>query len=162
MSGPVYFVACKNMTRVEGGLEEGDPRIDQELYVCGQSNPDCPSINDGMEHGVTYTFEENNWYRIADRWWDMVDWIVKLSDLIGLNGERPERDSTVAFRDIFRFGNHGGTFGPLTCKKIAADFALWDERAQTFDDEEFYESFKMWRHMFEFAAEGGACWLRCW
>jgi len=54
-----------------------------------------------------------------------------------------------------------GGFGPVASKKLAEDFALWDERARTFDDEDFYDSFRLMREMFEFAAEGGACRLRC-
>ncbi|MFL9886168.1 hypothetical protein PQR66_24220 [Paraburkholderia agricolaris] len=150
------------MKKVEGEIADDDPRIGQEQLISALSNPDCPKITDGMEAGATYEFEEDSWYRVADRWAPFVDWVVTLADLVGLPGKLPEPDSTIAFRDIFLYLNHGGTFGPVASKKLAEDFALWDERALALEDKDFYDLFRLMRNMFEFAAEGGACWLRCW
>lgn len=163
MSGPVYFVACKNMRKVNREAVESDPNYDETTHVVTRSNPDCPGIAEGMEEGAMYQFDESNWYRVADRWWGYVDWVVKLANLVGLDGGMPEQDSTVEFRDIFRYGrNDFGTFGPVVSKKLAEDFALWDEKARTFGDEDFYYYYGMVRDMFEFAAEGGACWIQSW
>ncbi|MBP0590358.1 hypothetical protein J8I87_11670 [Paraburkholderia sp. LEh10] len=162
MSGPVYFVACKNMEKVDREAVLSDPDFDETVHVVTESNRDCPSITEGMEEGAMYRYDESNWYRVADRWWAYVDWVVKLMKLVGLDNP-PEQDSTVAFRDIFRYGrNDSGTFGPVASKKLAEDFALWDERARALGDEDFYYYYGMVRHMFEMAAEGGACWLQSW
>ncbi|TAL98765.1 MAG: hypothetical protein EPN73_02310 [Paraburkholderia sp.] len=163
MSGPVYFVACKNMKKVDREAVLSDPDYDETRYVVTKSSPDCPSMTEGMEKDAMYQFDESNWYRVADRWWAYVDWVVKLSNLVGLDGDIPEQDSTVAFRDIFRYArNNYGTYGPVVSKKLADDFALWDERARTLGDEDFYYYYGMVRDMFEMAAEGGACWLQSW
>jgi hypothetical protein len=147
------------MKKFEGEVPE-EVWSREKCVETGRPNPDCPNITDGMEAGATYVFEEDNWYRVADKWWEFVDWVVKLSKLVGLDGERPGQDSTVPFRDLFRYGNHAGTIGPVACKKLAADFFLWDNWARTFDDRQFYNTYRLMRRMFEFGAEGGACWLR--
>jgi hypothetical protein len=159
MSGPILFLACRNMKKFEGEVP-AEVWSAEKCVETGRPNPDCPSITDGMEAGATYVFEEDNWYRVADKWWEYVDWVVKLSNLVGLNGDMPEQNSNVAFRDLFRYGNHAGIIGPVACKKLAADFFLWDNWARALDDRYFYKMFRLMRSMFEFGAEGGACWLR--
>ncbi|MFP3605899.1 hypothetical protein [Paraburkholderia sp. SIMBA_053] len=130
MSGPVYFVAC-NLKKVDREVVKADPKYDVIVHVVTESNPHCPCITEGMEEGAMYRFDESSWYRVADRWREYVDWVVKPSTLVGLDGDMPEQDSTVAFRDIFPYGRSvSGTFGPVMSKKLAKDFALWDERAR--------------------------------
>ncbi|MFP3588533.1 hypothetical protein SCB29_33600 [Paraburkholderia sp. SIMBA_055] len=150
------------MKKVDREVAEADPKYDETMHVVTEPNRDCPGITAGMEEGAMYRFDNSNWYRVADRWWAYVDWVVKLLKLVGLD-DVPEEDSTVAFRDIFRYGrNDSGTFGPVVSKKLAEDFALWDERARALGDEDFYFYYGMVRDMFEMAAEGGACWLQSW
>lgn len=146
------------MKKFEGELSEDI--LTREKYVMTRPSPDCPSITEGMETDVTYVFDEDNWYRVADRWWSFVDWVGTLSNLVGPDEELSARESTVAFHEIFEYGSHLGAFGPVACKKLAEDFALWDGRARTFADQDFYDTFYLMRKMFEFGAEGGACWLR--
>jgi hypothetical protein len=155
---PDLFVACRNMKKFEGELPE--EIRSEEKCISARYNPDCPNLTDGMEAGATYMFEEDNWYRVADKWWEYVDWVVKLSKLVGLDDKMPEKNSNVAFRDLFRYGNRAGTFGPISCKKLAMDFFLWDDLARTFDDRYFYRMFRLMRGMFEFGAQDGAVWLR--
>jgi hypothetical protein len=159
MSGPILFVACRNMKKFEGEVPE-ELWSAEKCVETGRPNPDCPNLTDGMEAGATYVFEEDNWYRVADKWWEYADWVVKLSNLVGLNGDMPEQNSNVAFRDLFRYGNHAGIIGPVACKKLAADFFLWDNWARALDDRYFYKMFRLMQRMFEFGAEDGAVWLR--
>ncbi|VWC77751.1 hypothetical protein BLA39750_00996 [Burkholderia lata] len=149
------------MKKVGGEIADDDPRYEEERFISTEVRPGYPSMSEGMEEGATYEFEEGNWYRVADRWWSFVDWVVKLSNLVGLNGELPAQGSDVAFRDIFRYGPHMGTFGTVASRRLAADFALWEHWARASNDEDFYDTYCLMRKMFEHAAEGGACWLRC-
>lgn len=155
----VLFVACKGLTKVDDSLSEEQLRDEQ--YITVQDCTDSPSITEGLEVGKTYKCEEDEWFSVARKWGEFGHWVSQLSYLVGGKGEIPSADSDIAFRDLFRFGLHQGTFGPVASAKFAADFATWDERAKSFADENFYPTYTLVRKMFEYAAKDGLVYLRC-
>jgi len=60
------------------------------------------------------------------------------------------------FYELIDFSDCEGTIGPVVAKKLAADFALYQERANAHEGEYWRERYADWRKAFEMAADGGA------
>lgn len=61
------------------------------------------------------------------------------------------------FYELINFADNEGIIGPVVAAKLVKDFAEFDERAKTFDEQPwFYDMFKLWRRAFEKAADSGA------
>ena len=64
--------------------------------------------------------------------------------------------SSGPFYELIDFSDCEGTIGPIVAKKLAADFALYQERANAREDEYWRERYADWSKAFEMAADGGA------
>jgi len=60
------------------------------------------------------------------------------------------------FAELIHFSDCEGVIGTAISKKLAADFAAFDEAAKTQEDEPFYKLYQDWQKAFTMAANGGA------
>jgi hypothetical protein len=156
----VYFVAYKGLKKLDSLDDEALDFESRTDVIQVRGNSDCPNITAGLEVKAMYQCADEQWFRVSDRWSQFVAWVVQLSHLVGCDGDIPDADSTVAFRDLFRNGQ-GGTFGPVASAKLAAEFSEMDECARSFADKDFYSLFVLMKQMFEYASKDGAVAFRC-
>ncbi|MEX3785804.1 hypothetical protein [Paraburkholderia sp. BR14374] len=81
----------------------------------------------------------------------MVDWSVALSELVEDKNECPETEGRGPFWELLRYGLRGMTFGPVACRKLAADFAKWQEAASALEDTRFSQMYTHVRECFDLA-----------
>lgn len=60
------------------------------------------------------------------------------------------------FSELIHFSDCEGVLGAAVSKKLAADFAAFDDAAKATGDEHFYALFREWRKAFDMASNGGA------
>jgi hypothetical protein len=60
------------------------------------------------------------------------------------------------FSELIHFSDCEGVIGTAVSKKLAADFAAFDEKAKAAGNERYYAKYQEWRKAFEMAANGGA------
>src|SRR4051812_6000725 len=68
----------------------------------------------------------------------------------------PDETAGLPFYELINFSDCEGVIGPETSKKLAADFAAFDEEASAAFDEYSYGKYRDWRKAFELASHGGA------
>jgi hypothetical protein len=56
----------------------------------------------------------------------MVDWSNALSELVQDRDKYPDTEGRGPFWELLRYGLRGMTFGPVACRKLAADFEKWE------------------------------------
>lgn len=60
------------------------------------------------------------------------------------------------FAELIHFSDCEGVIGAAISKKLAADFAAFEEAAKTQEDEHFFKLYQAWQKAFGMAANGGA------
>ena len=60
------------------------------------------------------------------------------------------------FWELIKFSDCEGTIGPAICKKLATDFAIYQEVIDDNADDYFKELYAQWRSAFELASKEGA------
>lgn len=73
-----------------------------------------------------------------------------------LHGAKPR----TPFRELFWIGRHAKSCGPKLTSLIAAEFADWDAYAWFTGTDEFYETYRFFHMMFEYAGTSGAVGVR--
>jgi hypothetical protein len=66
------------------------------------------------------------------------------------------RGAAGPFSELINFADNEGTIGPIVAKKLAADFAQFEDQAKATDDAWFIDRYGEWKLAFEIAADGGA------
>ncbi|GAB7542773.1 hypothetical protein [Cupriavidus sp. 8B] len=152
-----------------------------ENVVLMEASPVYPQLADGLEIGAVYEykFEESSWYRdrsksgyhVAlfcealvklitgkelDGTYKPFDWCDELSGLVERHGPWSESEGKGPFWEFLRFGLRCVPFGPVACRKLAADFDKWEPYAWSLGDFQFYEFYRMMRKCFGSVKENGA------
>jgi hypothetical protein len=71
----------------------------------------------------------------------MVDWSNALSELVYDREKYPATEGRGPFWELLRYGLRGMTFGPVVCRKLAADFKTWESDAWELRDFYFLQMF---------------------
>ncbi|MGE8207735.1 hypothetical protein ACQKP0_25015 [Heyndrickxia sp. NPDC080065] len=111
-----------------------------------------PGRGEGIEPQKVYTWEESFGFRAGSyggyNWWRS-----KLEEFKG----------DVAFQELINFADNEGVIGFVVSKKLATDFAKYEEEAKDFSKtlgennrEYWMESYYNWKKAFEMAADNGA------
>jgi hypothetical protein len=118
-------------------------------HVCPYVNPDFPEQADGVSdqcYGKTLQSQVH---------------AFRAGSYSGYNWWRDELANmargSAAFQELIEFSDCEGTIGPRTSRKLAADFARFQERADARKDDStmFTEKYRLWRKAFDIAADGG-------
>jgi hypothetical protein len=154
----VDFVARKGLIKLDGMFDADfwAKRPNNVADVIG--NPDCPRIDDGLEIGAAYEFEEEKTFTVCRKEGDFYKFMEQLAEMVGYHWRMAGADGTGPFRELFRHPGQFGTIGPVTSAKLAADFSAWDEYAQENEQRGFYAWFTSMRKMFEYAMNDGGVW----
>ena len=67
----------------------------------------------------------------------------------------PERYQGLPFFELIHFSDCEGIIGTDACKRLAEDFATWQEKADAINDDWFQSKYALWRKAFEWASDGG-------
>jgi hypothetical protein len=161
------ITAYRNLT------EKPNAALDEDGYpeegVRFWNNADFPGRFDGLKEGMVYEYAECYDFR-AGGYGGYNEWRERLAKLAeypateykrwGLKELRHDAGAWARgsgpFYELINFADNEGTIGPVVAKKLAADFAEWDERAKATGDEWFYDRYQAWRKAFEMAADNGA------
>lgn len=142
------------------GSMDGDHEADDT--ACVYPNDDFPTRADGLEAG---------WYRWSGRQHDFRAgsyssynwWRDRLAEMIGSSAQAIwQKPEPGPFVELIDFADNEGALGPATSRKLAADFADWADRAESFaatlgeSAGYFTETYDNFRRAFEIAATGGA------
>lgn len=149
---------------------DGNP-VDYNTHVRLRENADFPGRMAGLTDGGIYTYADSMSFR-AGSYGGYNGWRDALAKLAGypeeeydrFGGEVKAKSHAAAcghgavgpFSELINFSDCEGVIGPEVSKKLARDFAEWDERAKAADDGFFYDRYRHWRKAFEMAANGGA------
>jgi len=134
------------------------------IYV----NPDFPGRADEFEDKGCYAYEQSDGF-CAGSYFGYNHWREKLAELAGYQLESSqeygrERASHCAacwrgeggpFSELINFSDCEGAIGAAASKKLAADFAEFQTKADTHPDEHFRKKYGEWRAVFELAADDG-------
>ncbi|WP_339259542.1 hypothetical protein MKZ12_07140 [Paenibacillus sp. FSL R5-0713] len=150
------ITAYKRLTKVENPQldEDGDVfdwntqwRTDGSMRWSEQH---WPGRAEGVDFETVYTFEDSTGFRAGSysgyNWWRQ-----KLSEFA-------EGD---AFRELIEFSDCEGVIGSVVSKKLAADFAEFENEAKEYagkieTGEYWFKMYGIWKEAFEMAADGGA------
>lgn len=138
--------------------------IDFVAYV----NDDFPGRNGSIEDRAAYRVEGGGGFRAGSYGWYNA-WRDELARISGWPLGSYEQyghswDSYAAsagkvtegpFWELIYFSDCEGIIGPEVSRKLADDFAAYDEKAKASEVPFFYDKYKEWRKAFETAAEGG-------
>lgn len=125
-----------------------------------------PARAQDLEHKAVYSYEgfESFWsssYGTYNRWREE---LAKLAEFPASYGDDLRRGSHQlgacyaeggAFWELCCFSDCDGVIGTEVSKKLAKDFADYEEKAREICGA-FYEGYTIWKNTFDFAAEGGA------
>lgn len=156
------------------GLTELRPQADGE-YPEGQetslyNNPDFPGRFDGLKERTIYSYTEFFGFR-AGSYGGYNAWREQLAEMAGypktpvvrfgrieehLSSATCWNGATGPFSELINFADNEGAIGPVVAKKLADDFAAWQEKADAHPDEWFRMKYADWRKAFEMAADNGA------
>jgi hypothetical protein len=157
---PVVFVARQGLTKLDGTFDADfwAKSLPNVVEVIG--NPDCPHITDGLEVGRAYQFENEQRFEVSRKERGFYECMEQLADMVGYHWQMAGADGPGPFRDLFRHPGQFGTIGTVASARLAADFATWDEPAQSRGKRNFYSWFARMRKMFDYAKTNGGVWLQ--
>lgn len=139
----------------DGVLEWAHENGYSMLYI----NRDFPGRADEYRSGVVYRTDGETFEFRAGSYGGYNAWRRQLAALVGAEPEQIWRHPKPGpFFELIAFSDAEGTIGAAVSKKLAADFAEWESRAEKryADDGWFIQQYGRWRRAFEIAAKGGA------
>lgn len=145
------ITAYESISRApDGDLEDLDL---QRLYV----NDDFPGRADELKDGVYLGCGRSVGFR-AGSYGGYNVWRDNLAILVGHESAKAVWDDPKPgpFAELINFSDAEGTIGAAVSKKLAADFAEWQSKADAHADEWFRDRYRKWREAFELASLGGA------
>ena len=98
---------------------------------------------------------------VRDAWSREADHGAVFSDEAGVpataDADPASRLPLRPFFELINFSDCEGSIGPVVSAKLARDFAEFDERARSLNDEgrHFYRLYKSWTTAFQMASDGG-------
>lgn len=174
---------CLDITAYEGLTKiDGVKYIDGEVYnkeletvdcddysFVARLNPNFPGRADDVEDSGVYKASESFDFR-AGSYGCYNMWRDRLAKLAGYPEGTYEQygkdcpSHCVAcwngaqgpFSELIHFSDCEGVIGATVSKKLAADFAEFEEAAKTREDEQFFKLYQDWQKAFTMAANGGA------
>lgn len=149
-----------------------DPRTRKPLeghFFTVFVNSDFPGRADDLKAGGVYTYDGAlavpcGAYSRYNRWRNdlaaMAGWPVGQYEQYG----RMWDSNCVAcwngaqgpFSELINFSDCDGTIGTAVSKKLAADFAEFQTKADQYGDAAFLDQYALWRRAFELASDNGA------
>jgi hypothetical protein len=134
-------------------------QIERGLYI----NPDFPHRADEFNGVNLYSFEGEIHFH-AGSYSGYSHWRAELANLAGYNANYHDPNWAVPesgpFVELVNFSDCEGTLGTAVCKKLAKDFADFqdtvDAMPNAMDNEYFKQLYTEWREAFEYASDGGA------
>jgi hypothetical protein len=139
---------------------EGDDQV--RFYI----NPDDLHTVENINPNFVYEYEKSFGFR-AGSYSSYNHWREQLAKLAGYpateNYEGHQKHSATvwenpiagAFLEIINFSDCEGVIGEKNSKKLAIDFAKYQEAANNFGDKRFLELYNTWREAFEWASNNG-------
>jgi hypothetical protein len=106
-----------------------------------------PGRSEGVEIDVVYDFGTK--HELDFGYGEYNDWRDALSSLAQ---SLPRSD---AFHELIEFPDNEGVIGPVVSRKLAGDFAEFENRAKT-KSPDFVRTYLQWKKAFETAANSGA------
>ena len=143
-----YIVAYQGLDKYEGRIGKVCGGRDEATRIFEvDGNLDFPEFLEGLEIDDVYSYKSEIWFGFGE------DRLInenfeKLAGLVQYDWQMPDANDPGPFHELFRWGCVG-TIGPAASAKLAADFAVWDARAQARDDESFYGFFSKLRAVFD-------------
>lgn len=129
-------------------------------------NPDFPGRADEIESGAVYSYEDCTGHGIGyggHYWWR--DQLAKVASYplteqtqygktqyCHFAGALAARGGP--FYELINFSDCDGVIGTVVCKKLAADFAAFAEKAEL-EGGSFYENYQYWREALDMASNNG-------
>lgn len=151
------------LEKIQNG-EESPHHMAYELgYVVPWFNEHFPGREEGLKQ-VPYEVADQ-WSFRAGSYSGYGDWRRELAMLVGIGDiesfwsrvvklEKQGQEPDVPFWQLLHFSDCEGAIGPVVCKKLAKDFADWEERAKTYAKEMHEASRIAVDYPFEEAIEG--------
>jgi hypothetical protein len=134
--------------------EDGYP-VNWGDFVQIRENPDFPGRAKGLTNRAIYKVGESFGFR-AGSYSGYNEWRSQLADLTGKPEATYRLDSKGPFAELICFSDCEGVIGPEVSKKLAKDFADWEDRARKSGDEYFFSKYQEWKRAFEMASQNGA------
>lgn len=138
------------------GLTEFCPKNESESPGAGQTyfykNMEFPDQFEGLKERTIYSYAKSFcfWagsYSLYNLWRGILAYMVHYND---------KKGETNPFYELINFSDCEGAIGQVVAKKLAADFAEWQEEADANPDDWFRMKYAEWRKAFEIAADNGA------
>jgi hypothetical protein len=171
----ISISAYKGIKRVDCGHfnEDGEP-IDQQTgdEICfdfrAYANPDFPGREEGVEDRGFYIAEESgdgfsagygSYNRLRDELAKLAGWPEGEYEQYGKKWPSHCADcwsgKIGAFSELINFSDCEGCIGSVVSKKLAADFAQFQDKADAHENEFFRSFYTAMRESFELAAQDG-------
>lgn len=142
--------------------------LDYDTYVQVYVNPDFKDHAKGLEHKAVYSFRDSTGLS-AGAYSSYNGWREDLAKLAGYPAGQYEEWGTKyyshcvpcwngergPFSEMINFSDCEGFIDAETSKKLAADFAQFQDKADAIGDEYFRKKYSAWRELFELAANNG-------
>lgn len=169
------ITAYKGLTKIDCVFDADREPIDPETREAidydfmSYVNPDFPERAEGIESRVVYKADDSVSFR-AGSYGRYNAWREELAKLAGYPAVAYERYGQTSmrhdagawaalsgpFHELINFSDCEGVIGPVVSAKLAQDFADFQEKADSHNDEYFRSRYANWRQAFEMAAINGA------
>lgn len=139
-----------------------------EYDLIAYVNGSFPGRNGSVEDGAVYLSKESTGFRAGgyggyNAWRDnlarVAGWPLGSYEQYGRSWESYAASAWEAsegpFWELINFSDCEGVIGPEISKKLAADFAAFDDKAKA-EPGPFYALYQKWREAFEMASDNGA------
>ncbi|MCI1016252.1 hypothetical protein HWE04_20530 [Herbaspirillum sp. C7C2] len=161
-----YWVACRGLKKLDGVLASNIhifKRCEKKKTLFVDLQPlqrfayyRVRDLSTGLEQNACYAYDEDMWFRVGHSDDEFSDRLDLLAKLVGYAWTLRGTEAQGPFYELFSYG--WGLIDTATCKKLAADFALWKLRAEEIGNVElnFYDWYIMMERMFLMGADNGA------
>ncbi len=143
--------------------------LDDDTFVQVRLNPHFPGRADDLEDEACYSYDLTAYfyegtYSGYNRWRDQLAELAgyPLGEADDATGNKRStycaacwNGETGPFSELIHFSDSEGALGAEICKKLAADFAHFQVKADTHQDVAFRSTYADFREGFELAADGG-------
>ena len=150
------ITAYSNLVKVQRELSETDQESGLFIRICAHRA--WPGREAGLEPDAFYIGRDELKFS-AGSYGGYGEWRRWLARLAGYGSPQDLWEGRVTsgpFFELINFSDCEGTIGPVVAKKLAADFAEFDDRAKAAGPEWEYDRYKRWRTAFEMASDSGA------